>query len=193
MLTKGPFEAPGSRHIVCLTDGGSVEEEALEREQSDRSGRFRYIVWNYQTPKARPIAYGVGEFRSVEIDGSHTRVTWTYSFMLKEDVFPGDLGALGRFLFRVGFLDRDYAAMMHGVLSGYKTTAEQHSDSVISAPAPLHDPQVSKARPGPSPHKTTAGLLLRIVFLEDMPGDVRPEFYKFRADNAFRGNRKRPV
>jgi hypothetical protein len=124
MLTKGPFGAPGSRHIVCLTDGGSVEEEALEREQSGRSGRFRYIVWNYQTPKARPIAYGVGEFRSVEIDGSHTRVTWTYSFKLKEDVFPGDLGTLGQFLFRVGFLDRDYAAMMRGVLNGYKATAE---------------------------------------------------------------------
>ena len=36
------------------------------------------------------------------MDGSHTRVTWTYSFKLKADVFPGDLGALGRFLFRVG-------------------------------------------------------------------------------------------
>ncbi len=135
MLTKGPFGAPGSRHIVCLTDGGSVEEEALEREQGDRSGHFRYIVWNYQTPKARPIAYAVGEFRSFEIDGAHTRVTWTYSFKLKEDVFPGDLGAVGRFLFRVGFLDRDYAAMMRGVLNGYKATAEQRSDSGISSPA----------------------------------------------------------
>jgi hypothetical protein len=125
MLTKGRFGAPSSRHIVCLTDGGSVEEEALEREQDASSGRFRYIVWNYQTPKARPIAYGVGEFRSFATDGSHTRVTWTYSFKLKEDVFPGDLGVLGRFLFRVGFLDRDYAAMMRGVLNGYKATAEQ--------------------------------------------------------------------
>jgi hypothetical protein len=120
MLTKGAFGAPGSRHIVCLTDGGSVEEESLEREQDASSGRFRYIVWNYQTPKARPIVYGVGEFRSLAMDGSHTRVTWTYSFKLKEDVFPGDLGALGRFLFRVGFLDRDYAAMMRGVLNGWQ-------------------------------------------------------------------------
>ncbi len=124
MLTKGPFGAPGSRHIVCLTDGTSVEEEALEREQASSSGHFRYIVWNYQTPKARPIAYGVGEFRSVQIDNMHTRVTWTYSFKLKDDIFPGNLGGLGRFLFRVGFLDRDYAAMMRGVLNGYKTTAE---------------------------------------------------------------------
>jgi hypothetical protein len=125
MLTKGPFGAPGSRHIVCLTDGGSVEEEALERERSATAAHFRYIVWNYQTPKARPIAYGVGEFRSFEVDGAHTRVTWTYSFKLKEDVFPGNLGGMGRFLFRVGFLDRDYAAMMRGVLNGYKASAEQ--------------------------------------------------------------------
>jgi hypothetical protein len=126
MLTKGSFGSPGSRHIVCLTDGTSVEEEALEREDTGSSGHFRYIVWNYQTPKARPIAYGVGEFRSVQIDSTHTRVTWTYSFRLKDDIFPGDLGGLGRFLFRVGFLDRDYATMMRNVLAGYKTTAEEH-------------------------------------------------------------------
>jgi hypothetical protein len=124
MLTKGQFGAPGSRHIVCLTDGGSVEEEALEHEQTADSGHFRYIVWNYQTPKARPILYGVGEFHTLQIDGSHTRVTWTYSFRLRGDTFPGSLGALGRLLFRVGFLDRDYAAMMRGVLNGYKATAE---------------------------------------------------------------------
>ena len=125
MLTPGVFGAPGSRHIVCLTDGGRVEEQALEREENDSSTHFRYIVWNYQTPKGRPIAYGVGEFRTLQIDGSHTRVTWTYSFRLKDDVFPGDLGGLGRFLFRVGFLDREYAEMMRGVLNGYKSTAEK--------------------------------------------------------------------
>ena len=127
MLTKGPFGTPGSRHIVCLTDGGRVEEQALEREETASSTHFRYIVWNYRTPKARPIAYGVGEFHSLQIDDSHTRVIWAYSFKLKEDVFPGNLGAVGRFLFRVGFLDRDYAAMMRGVLNGYKATAEQQS------------------------------------------------------------------
>lgn len=62
MLTKGEFGSPGSRHIVCLTDGTSTEEEALEREDSATSSHFRYIVWNYTTPKAKPIAYGVGEF-----------------------------------------------------------------------------------------------------------------------------------
>jgi hypothetical protein len=46
---------------------------------------------------------------------------------LKDDVFPGELGALGQWLFRVGFLDREYAAMMRGVLEGYKTAAETPS------------------------------------------------------------------
>jgi hypothetical protein len=124
VLTKGPFGSPGSRRVVCLSDGGVVEEEVLERENTATSSRFRYIVWNYHTPKAKPIAYGIGEFRSLQIDPSHTCVTWVYSFRLKDDVFPGNLGALGRSLFRVYFLDRDYAAMMRGVLSGYKRDAE---------------------------------------------------------------------
>jgi Polyketide cyclase / dehydrase and lipid transport len=125
MLTMGAFGGPGSRHIVCLTDGGSTEEEALEQEDSPTSSHFRYIVWNYSTPKAKPIAYGVGEFRTVQLDGGHTRITWTYSFKLKEDTFPGELGALGSWLFKAGFLDRDYAAMMQSVLRGYRVTAEE--------------------------------------------------------------------
>jgi hypothetical protein len=125
MLTKGVFGSPGSKHIVCLTDGGSTEEEALEREDSPTASHFRYIVWNYSTPKAKPVAYGVGEFRIVQLDAGHTRITWTYSFKLKEDTFPGDLGGLGRWLFKVGFLDRDYAALMKSVLRGYQEAAEE--------------------------------------------------------------------
>lgn len=124
MLTPGKFGSPGSRHIVCLTDGATTEEEALEREDSPTSSHFRYIVWNYTTAKAKPIAYGVGEFRTVALDSAHTRITWTYSFKLKEDVFPGELGAFGQWLFRVYFLDREYAAMMKSVLGGYKQDAE---------------------------------------------------------------------
>jgi hypothetical protein len=124
MLTQGDFGAPGSRHIVCLTDGTSTVEEALEHEDGPAGSHFRYIVWNYTTPKAKPIAYGVGEFRTVPLDSAHTRITWTYSFKLKEDVFPGELGAFGQWLFRVYFLDREYAAMMKSVLAGYKQDAE---------------------------------------------------------------------
>jgi hypothetical protein len=55
MLTQGDFGSPGSRHIVCLTDGTSTEEEALQHEDAPASSHFRYIVWNYTTPKAKPI------------------------------------------------------------------------------------------------------------------------------------------
>ncbi len=125
MLTKGTFGFPGSRHIVCLTDGTSTVEEALEREDTPISSHFRYIVWNYTTAKAKPIEYGVGEFRTVQLDAAHTRITWTYSFKLKADVFPGEFGAFGRWLFRAYFLDREYAAMMKDVLNGYKRDAEE--------------------------------------------------------------------
>lgn len=124
MLTQGEFGPPGSRHIVCLTDGTITEEEALEHEDSATSSHFRYIVWNYTTPKAKPISYGVGDFRTVQLDPGHTRITWTYSFRLKDDVFPGEFGGFGRWLFRVRFLDSEYAAMMKDVLNRYKQDAE---------------------------------------------------------------------
>lgn len=134
MLTNRPYGEVGSRRIVCLTDGTSTEEEALERTDSPTSGHFRYIVWNYTTPRARPIAYGVGDFKTVQQDPDHTRVTWTYSFKLKGDTFPGELGAVGRWLFKVDFLERDYAAMMRGVLRGYQESAEKMSSSSPTAP-----------------------------------------------------------
>jgi hypothetical protein len=62
MLTKGDFEAPGSRRLTCLSDDGTVEEEVLESTQKQSSSHFRYVVWNYTSPRARPIAYAVGDF-----------------------------------------------------------------------------------------------------------------------------------
>jgi hypothetical protein len=59
--------------------------------------------------------YGVGHF--VRTDLGRTRVQWTYSFQLNRSRFPGDLGRIGDFLFRVGFLDREYAEMMREVAS----------------------------------------------------------------------------
>ena len=134
MLTKGPYGEVGSRRIVCLTDGASTEEEALQREGFPSSRHFRYIVWNYTTPKARPISYGVGDFKTVQQDPEHTRITWTYTFKLKGDTFPGELGALGRWLFKVDFLERDYAAMMKGVLRGYREAAETMSSVSPTTP-----------------------------------------------------------
>jgi len=36
----------------------------------------------------------------------------------------GALGGFGRWLFRVSFVDRDYATLMRSVLQGYKENAE---------------------------------------------------------------------
>jgi hypothetical protein len=125
MLTQGTFGAPGSRRLTCLTDGSTLEEEVLQRERTSNSFRFRYVVWNYTSESARPIVYGVGDFHDSDQGGGRTHVVWTYSFMLNRERFPGELGGFGRFLFRVGFLDRQYADMMRATLSGTKTNVER--------------------------------------------------------------------
>jgi hypothetical protein len=123
-LSSGEFGPPGSRRLVCLTDGSTLEEQALERQRTERSYRFRYVVWNYTSEKARPIVYGVGNFVYSETSEGSTHIVWTYSFQLNRHRFPGYLGSLGDFLFRIGFLDRQYADLMRGTLTGYKTAAE---------------------------------------------------------------------
>jgi hypothetical protein len=125
MLTQGTFGAPGSRRLTCLTDGSTLEEEVLQREQTNNSFRFRYIVWNYTSETARPIVYGVGDFHDTDLGDGRTHVVWTYSFMLNRERFPGELGGFGRFLFRAGFLDRQYADMMRATLHGTKTYVER--------------------------------------------------------------------
>ncbi|MGO9453361.1 MAG: hypothetical protein ACLQDV_20290 [Candidatus Binataceae bacterium] len=125
VLTRGEFGAPGSRRLNCLSDGSSLVEQVLEKDQSSDAFRFRYVVWNYTTEKARPIVYGVGDFHYTAIAGNRTHVTWTYAFQLNRQRFPGELGGVGDFLFRVGFLDRQYADLMRTTLDGIKTTAER--------------------------------------------------------------------
>jgi hypothetical protein len=124
-LNDIPFGTPGARRLVCLSDGTTVEEQVLLQERDQTSSRFRYIVWNYGTKQARPIEYGIGEFRWTEMPGGRTHIVWTYSFKLKDHEFPGYLGGLGRYLFRIGFLDRQYAAMMRGTLQAGKSNAER--------------------------------------------------------------------
>jgi hypothetical protein len=115
-LTSVGFGKPGSRRLVCLTDGSTTEEEVLERDRDKTSAQFRYVVWNYTTEKARPILYGVGHFVWTDLGNERTQVSWTYSFQLNRQRFPGYLGSFGGFLFRVGFLDREYAQMMRDTL-----------------------------------------------------------------------------
>lgn len=124
-LNNISFPAPGARRLVCLSDGSKLEEQVLELERNKTSSRFRYIVWNYTTQQARPVEYGIGEFRHTDMPGGRTHIVWTYWFKLKDHEFPGYLGALGRYLFRIGFLDRQYADMMRATLQAGKTTAEQ--------------------------------------------------------------------
>jgi hypothetical protein len=119
-LNDIPFGTPGARRLVCLSDGSTLEEQVLEQERSQTSSRFRYVVWNYSTKQARPIEYGIGEFRHTEMPGDRTHIVWTYSFKLKDHEFPGYLGSLGRYLFRIGFLDRQYADMMRSTLRAGK-------------------------------------------------------------------------
>lgn len=114
-----PFPQVGSRRLVCLADGSTAIEEVLAYEP----GRtLRYIVWDYTTPAAAPIAYGVGAFRFTDA-GAATQVDWSYGFALKPDRFPGQLGAVGRLLFRVSFLDRTYADFMEVGLAAIEREA----------------------------------------------------------------------
>jgi hypothetical protein len=133
MLTKGAYGSPGSRRLTCLTDGSSLVEEVLESGRDKNSGHFRYVVWNYTTEQARPIVYGVGHFVTTDIGAGETRKHWTYSFQLNRNRFPGYLGRMGDFLFRVGFLDRQYAKMMRGTLAGLKAGIE--GNDLVEAPS----------------------------------------------------------
>jgi hypothetical protein len=124
VLTKGEFGPVGSRQLDCLTDGSTLVEQVLVREQSPRFYHFRYEVWNYTSEQARPIDYAIGEFHFRATGPSSTHIHWSYSFALRRDRFPGYLGPIGDFLFHISFLDGRYADMMRGTLKGYKTEAE---------------------------------------------------------------------
>lgn len=120
-LTPGVWGDPGARRIVHLSDGASATEQVLEFVAAER---FCYLVWDYTTAAARPIAYALGEFRFVALDADRTELVWTYAFRLRSNRFPGVLGGLGRWLMRVAFLDRAYATLMRTTLAAIKAGAE---------------------------------------------------------------------
>ena len=123
-LTPDGFGPVGGRHLVFLTDDTTVVEEVLENARTDAAWRFRYVVWGYTTAAAKPLKYGLGDFHYVA-EGERTRLTWTYSFELKPDVFPGFLGVgLGGFLLKLAFLNGPYGAWMRAGLAAIKQGAE---------------------------------------------------------------------
>ena len=124
LLSGDRFDAPGSRHMVFLTDGTTIVEQVLEKTRTEGAYRFRYVVWNYVTAAARPLLYGLGDFQYTDAGAGRTRVRWTYSFELRRDRFPGFLGSLGGWLLKTTFLNDPYAAWMRGSLARTKALAE---------------------------------------------------------------------
>ena len=123
-LTPDGFGPVGGRHLVFLSDGATVVEQVLENARTATAWRFRYVVWGYTTPAARPLRYGLGDFEYVAED-DRTRLTWTYSFELRPDAFPGFLGVgLGGVLLKLAFLDGPYATWMKAGLAAIKEGAE---------------------------------------------------------------------
>jgi hypothetical protein len=115
-LTSGGYGTPGARRLVCLTDGSIAVEEVLHSEVRSESQRFRYVVWNYTSPKFRDVSYAVGEFIRTQPAPDKTQVNWTYRFALKEGRDPG--------LFRKSFLDSIFAEWMRSILERGRSFAE---------------------------------------------------------------------
>ena len=118
-LSEQGYGGVGSRRLVCLTDGSTAVEEVLLTEASDGSRRFRYVVWNYTSPKFRDVDYAVGEIVNAEPAPGATRVTWTYRFALKSG-----LDAEERRRFRETFLGRQFAVWMRSQLESGRSAAE---------------------------------------------------------------------
>lgn len=115
-LTTGGFGTVGARRLVCLTDGSIAIEGVLHRETHDERRRFRYVVWNYTSPKFQDIHYAVGEFIHTQPAPDRTHINWTYRFALKEGRDPE--------LFRKTFVDRAFAEWMRTLLERGRSNAE---------------------------------------------------------------------
>ena len=121
LLTPGPWGGVGERRHVHLSDGSQTTEQALEAVPGQR---FRYQVWDYSTAAGKPIAYALGAFVFKPLEGGRTEIVWTYAFRLRANMFPGNLGGLGRWLMRRVFLDTAYAELMRASLAAIKAQLE---------------------------------------------------------------------
>jgi hypothetical protein len=115
-LTSGGFGTVGARRLVCLTDGSIAVEEVLHREAHSESQRFRYVVWNYTSPKFRDVRYAVGEFIHTQPAPDKTHINWTYRFALEQGRDPE--------LFRKSFLVSAFAEWMRSLLERGRSNAE---------------------------------------------------------------------
>ena len=105
----------GDKRAVCLTDGYGAIEELL---MNNTPHRFAYRVWNFTLPDANSISYANGEFLFKSVKNG-TEVTWNYSFALKTNKFPGNIGSIGRWLFRKSFAESDWKPYMHQALMNF--------------------------------------------------------------------------
>jgi hypothetical protein len=115
-LTKGGYGTAGARRLVCLTDGSIAVEEVLHREAHSEGQRFRYVVWNYTSPKFRDVRYAVGEFIHTQPAPDKTHINWTYRFALKQGRDPE--------IFRKSFLEGAFAEWMRSLLERGRANAE---------------------------------------------------------------------
>jgi hypothetical protein len=128
-LTEGKF-GPGTRRLVCLTDGSTVSEQVLVMEENPNSTRYRYVVWNYTSPAYPPINYAVAESVRTAVSDTRTHVRWTYSFQPDRQRYPGYLRGFSDALFRENFLNRQFAPKMRNSLANGKKRAEELPPSV---------------------------------------------------------------
>jgi hypothetical protein len=106
-LSNGPYGTVGARRLVCKTDGSIAVEEVLLNESNADATRFRYVVWNYTSPKFRDVEYAVGEFVRTQPAPDRTHVNWTYRFALR-----GGLSSEEKSRFQRIFLERELSVWM---------------------------------------------------------------------------------
>jgi hypothetical protein len=129
-LSDGPYGTVGARRLVCKTDGSIAVEEVLVTESSPTVSRFRYVVWNYTSPKFRDVAYSIGEFTRTQPAPDRTLVTWTYRFALRKDA-----GEEREARFREVFLGREFPEWMRTQLD---RPSVENRDPDVRAPEGKH-------------------------------------------------------
>jgi hypothetical protein len=106
-----------------LKNGETANEEVIEL----KPGYLKYRVSDYTTEQAKPLEYGIGEFKFIPVDNNSFLLHWKYSFKLKKKSFPGNLGCIGRGLFKWRFIDADWADYMDSSI----TAIQMHSERKV--------------------------------------------------------------